>query len=483
MAIKLQRQSSDSSHRAAASVACTIDAPALIRVLEYARETLSKVEGSTGDVALHVLAASLLDHNGPISIYDYDDIISVTEDYIRSRSQNRGFFRDSNTRPNEGKRRFVGEAPTRRSILLRARQYPVDLIGTLKAELLDDYIQSTREFNGFQEWRDSVRDKALDIIRDIAPEFEGSVDTILRQVYTSIHQLLRDKKLRKFTRMINNGSVRDLFDTILDVFSRGTPGYGWYRRTAEKLRQYFPDDKEREIVVALLAATSPRVSMSENIDKFIRAYESYLLGNEYVDRLPSVETAVKRIFRDGLGALNGPKTKNFARALLGDPNAVVIDTWLARLLSPLVFNGRRIETLSAAQYTVLEYVVRKFARYLNTNPVDVTGKDILENSEIVQKISEGLLHPTEAQEILWTGVRATTPRGIGKEEREIGPDKYYSGLLKRRILERYEDKGVPDEKKKVWGPVLERINTASRKASTHTARQWIRGNREPSRVR
>lgn len=483
MAIKLQRQSSDSSHRAAASVACTIDAPALIRILEYARETLSKVEGSTGDVALHVLAASLLDHNGPISIYDYDDIISVTEDYIRSRSQNRGFYRDSHTRPNEGKRRFFGGAPTRRSILLRARLYPVDLISTLKAELLDDYIQSRREFDGFQDWKANVRDKALDIIRDIAPGFEDSVDNILIQVYTSIQQLLRDKKLRKFTRMLNDGSVRDLFSTIMDVFSSGAPGYGWYRRIAERLKQYFPDDKDREIVASLLAVTSPRVPMSENINKFIAAYEAYLLGEDYVDQLPSVEVSVKRIFSEGINAITGPKTKNFARALLGDPNAVVIDTWVARLLSPLVFNGKRIDTLSAAQYTVLEYVVRKFARYLNTNPVDVTGKDIVENSEIVQKISEGVLHPVEAQEILWTGTRVINQRGLGREEREIGPDRYYPELLRRKISERYEDESVPEERRKVWGPVLERMSTARAKVSVKPNRKSVRKKYEPGRVR
>jgi DNA-directed RNA polymerase subunit RPC12/RpoP len=56
----------------------TLDGPVLIRILEYAREDLSKIPGEKGDVLLHFLADELLGM-GELSIDDYEALVSEAE--------------------------------------------------------------------------------------------------------------------------------------------------------------------------------------------------------------------------------------------------------------------------------------------------------------------------------------------------------------------------------------------------------------------
>lgn len=67
------------TRKASTFTTTTLDAPMLIRVLEYTREDLSKIEGEDGDLMLHFLADELLSQPGPIGVDRYPEIIDTSE--------------------------------------------------------------------------------------------------------------------------------------------------------------------------------------------------------------------------------------------------------------------------------------------------------------------------------------------------------------------------------------------------------------------
>lgn len=80
-----------------------------------------------------------------------------------------------------------------------------------------------------------------------------------------------------------------------------------------------------EIGAGILAAFSPRVPWSRNITL---AY-AYAAGAP-TPGLGASRAAADRVTAHGLDALTGPKVGPFARAILGDPDAIVIDSWMCR---------------------------------------------------------------------------------------------------------------------------------------------------------
>lgn len=78
---------------------------------------------------------------------------------------------------------------------------------------------------------------------------------------------------------------------------------------------------------AVLAVLSPRVSVRRNVQHTVRYLRTGTLG---ADVLPSNLVALATYERTG--RINGPKTGAFARAVLGDPDALVLDTWIAKAL-------------------------------------------------------------------------------------------------------------------------------------------------------
>jgi hypothetical protein len=65
----------------------------------------------------------------------------------------------------------------------------------------------------------------------------------------------------------------------------------------------------------------------------------------------------------GFDALNGQKTNAFARAIAGDPNAVVIDVWMIRAAGLDASKG-----VNKTQYNTLADSVRKVAKEFGITP-------------------------------------------------------------------------------------------------------------------
>jgi len=109
---------------------------------------------------------------------------------------------------------------------------------------------------------------------------------------------------------------------------------------------------------SIIAAFSPRVHWSRNI----------MLAKSFVAGLPvgCLKTSIKNAERArliGFDALNGLKTNAFARAVAGDKNAVVIDTWMIKPFG--------MKSVNKSEYMTAANAVRRVATEFNISPADM----------------------------------------------------------------------------------------------------------------
>lgn len=101
----------------------------------------------------------------------------------------------------------------------------------------------------------------------------------------------------------------------------------WYRDCQEVFIQLFGEEKLK-LVCKLFAATSINTSLKSNITLFRRAFYEIEHGLPTGKYLPNICTQIDRIKAGE--PLSGRKINNFANAMAGDKNAVVVDIWIMR---------------------------------------------------------------------------------------------------------------------------------------------------------
>ncbi len=124
--------------------------------------------------------------------------------------------------------------------------------------------------------------------------------------------------------------------SISKYLYHGYNARNWYPETLKAFKETFRD-YDIELFVKLFAITSPRNHFKTNLIHAKHAYELYKKGKKFENEgfLPSV-VKILNDFRNGEFAFgkdsrNGRrKIMNFARAILGDKKAVVVDSWLMR---------------------------------------------------------------------------------------------------------------------------------------------------------
>ena len=104
----------------------------------------------------------------------------------------------------------------------------------------------------------------------------------------------------------------------------------WYKNSYEALKKIYHN--ETDLFINLLSATSPRKSVKANYKLAHNIYLNCISGLNPFENIkglmPSHKPNVLRALK-GL-PLSGLKVLSFAKALMGDYNAVVIDTWIKR---------------------------------------------------------------------------------------------------------------------------------------------------------
>lgn len=114
----------------------------------------------------------------------------------------------------------------------------------------------------------------------------------------------------------------------------------WYDYARDDIRQAAPFlNAAPERIAALLALFSPRVSVLRSV----RWTVHYCRSAGGIDRFPYDCTRSHKLaitHWESTGEIRGPKTGPFAKALLGDKNALVLDGWMAVALSRTTEEGR-----------------------------------------------------------------------------------------------------------------------------------------------
>lgn len=150
--------------------------------------------------------------------------------------------------------------------------------------------------------------------------------------------------------------------TLIGLAERGESGRRWYVHAREQVIEaaalldvppwYYAD---------VLAITSPRVSVKRNI----RLANHYLVtGEHHRTTMRSVRRALEHY--EATGDIRGPKTSEFARALLGMGDAIVLDVWMAR-----AFGIDQSAFTRPAVRARCEQRIRKAAAALGWSPAEV----------------------------------------------------------------------------------------------------------------
>lgn len=104
----------------------------------------------------------------------------------------------------------------------------------------------------------------------------------------------------------------------------------WYPRARDLCEEIGGGIVPVETVARVMAALSPRVAWHWNIRWTRQVVAAYLAG----EPMPAVSTTGNRskAWRElhGERVLSGQKTTTFAKAIIGDTEAVVIDSWVLR---------------------------------------------------------------------------------------------------------------------------------------------------------
>ena len=170
-------------------------------------------------------------------------------------------------------------------------------------------------------------------------------------------------------------STRATVDRIVRTYDRATAadraaGAAWYADGESII-----DDLSartgfsREHVAAVVSHLSPRTTWSRNV------YGATMLvttGTAPTCIGSNVDRARRALNSDApLDTFGGPKTRRFARNLLGDRTVVTVDVWAARV----AFGDRIADPESALSrvgvYDAVEYCYQVAARRLGVDPVTV----------------------------------------------------------------------------------------------------------------
>ena len=156
--------------------------------------------------------------------------------------------------------------------------------------------------------------------------------------------------------------VREVFAILVSSLSAQTRADGsvWYasaQAVAVELTAIRPE-WSMEVGASVLSAFSPREKWARNCDlsrKFASGEPTPCLGMSIRNANASVLS--------GFTALKGKKTNAFARAIAGDDDAVVIDTWM---LKPL-----KMKSVTPKQYDLITLVITSLAKEVGMTPRDL----------------------------------------------------------------------------------------------------------------
>ncbi len=140
----------------------------------------------------------------------------------------------------------------------------------------------------------------------------------------------------------------------------------WYIDTQRFLQGTFGIDYK--LFAGILAATSPQVTVQMNWNLTCRIYHDYKAGREpnLAGCMRYHKPNVRRVLAGE--PLSGRKVQNFYQNLIGNFNAVTIDTWMLRLFG--WYNRHTRKTPTKNQYDRMARAFCKIARANDFEPAE-----------------------------------------------------------------------------------------------------------------
>jgi hypothetical protein len=146
----------------------------------------------------------------------------------------------------------------------------------------------------------------------------------------------------------------------------------WYDGFFPYMQKKF--GKDAGLITDFIAITSPQANLNVNIGFGLKAYAQYKLGEEFsAGKYPNemrkrLLNAVKNHEQGTSLPIGADKISNFSRALKGDPNAVVLDLWMARELGIKKAPSAEGEGFTEAQYRRYEKIIKEVAFDMGVTP-------------------------------------------------------------------------------------------------------------------
>lgn len=152
-------------------------------------------------------------------------------------------------------------------------------------------------------------------------------------------------------------------DNIGRLIAIGARDQHWYRDTEELFAGIY--GRERlHFITQLFAATSIKTSLRGNVKLFRKALKELNHDLPFSNYLPVIRFQLDRIRRGE--PLKARKIRNFAAAMSGDKNAVVVDRWIMRAFG---YDGNLAPT--DKQYDEIEQWIQGYAEMTSREPREV----------------------------------------------------------------------------------------------------------------
>lgn len=176
-------------------------------------------------------------------------------------------------------------------------------------------------------------------------------------------------------RRVAGTSTRAMVDRIVAVYDRATDedranGAAWYGDGESIIDALSAESGySREHVAAVVSHLSPRTTWSRNV------YGATMLvttGTAPTCIGSNVDRARRALESDApLETFGGPKTRRFARNLLGDRSVVTVDVWAARIAFGSTVDNPESVLARAGVYDAVEHAYILAGRRLGVDPVTV----------------------------------------------------------------------------------------------------------------
>lgn len=154
--------------------------------------------------------------------------------------------------------------------------------------------------------------------------------------------------------------TRDALVTLMQNAEHGRHGKDWYEETSKWVHQHFVDPGDADMFLKFLAVTSADATVESGVTFALRAFGQWKEGlpfdrMRYGDIADKLEQAVRG------EQWKGNKIWNFYKALAGDPNAVVLDRHMIRVLG-------LPKKLTDKTYELYSQIVRRLAEKAGMTP-------------------------------------------------------------------------------------------------------------------